>query len=147
MHTNAARRVAALLTMLALPLLSCSTPATEDDIIFVACTPGTYRHCTCDGSIPGVQVCDKLIERWSDCMCGSDIALPPDIVITGDTRRVPDSQLPLQAVPATTAQVSGGATNLSSPNYRLRLNLAPASPVDQIHSPNYRMRLGPLGGK
>jgi len=139
-----------LFAMAGLLLVNACTggPEGEDELHF-SCQPGTYQTCLCsDAGDKGISVCDKLLKKWSKCLCGSDVAHLLDAKTGDGSGPRPDEDArtgPGPAAPSTTTEMGGGAINLSSPNYKLQLYVAPARPVETIESENYRLRLGPAG--
>ncbi|MBM4352268.1 MAG: hypothetical protein FJ109_00510 [Deltaproteobacteria bacterium] len=105
------------------------------------CSPGKIQGCICEESgEAGIRLCGES-RYWSACDCTGKLGSCEGDVCTG-----PDAapEGPGAAVPSSRSELAGGAS-LESPNYRLRLFVAPARPVQVSKTKNYGLILGPGG--
>jgi len=127
-------------------LVACNneSPAGANQGTHTSCIPGSMFKCTCiDSGLSGVRLCLPN-GKWSACDCRSDVVWPADgLWVEPDAAGggPPPAAGPL---PASFVELAGGA-NLSSSNFRLKLFVAPARPVEKLESSNYRLILGPGG--
>lgn len=120
---------------------SCSSAAGGGEEA-VPCTPGTVEDCTCGADGPeGTRVCDVAKGTWGQCVCeATDVGPNGDVTDPG----INDSG-PMGPGPGTAAQsaaLAGGAAELTSDHYRLRVLVGPLTPVQYVESEQYRLKLG-----
>ena len=106
------------------------------------CTPGTVEECICgEGGPAGTKVCDVAKGLWGQCVCeAADVGPGADVTDPGD-----GGPGPVDPGPSTTPQgaaLAGGAAELASGQYRLRILVGPLTPVQYVESEKYRLKLG-----
>lgn len=127
-----------LLLALSLGLGGCTDESTGVSVPAqgAPCAPLSQEPCACDGSgLPGTRACLPSGQGWGDCACdGVDVSGD----VSTDSGPAPTS-LPPGFRMVTPVTATG---KLSSPNYRLKLQLGAPAPSEILSSPNYQLTLG-----
>ena len=136
------RHIIAICALICVGALSCSG-ATGGGGEAGPCTPGTVEDCTCgsDGLV-GTRVCDVAKGTWGQCVCeAADVVAPgADAIAPADGGTGPVGPGP--GAGAQGAALAGGAAELTSDQYRLRILVGPLTPVQSVESEQYRLKLG-----
>jgi hypothetical protein len=129
----------------ALCLTSCGGEGTGDGAHNTSpapgCNPGKIQGCICEESgEAGIRICGES-RFWSACDCSGKLgSCQGDVCAAAEV----SSQGPGAPFPSSRSELAGGAV-LESTNYKLRLFVAPARPVQVTETSNYRLILGPGG--
>ena len=111
------------------------------------CEPAALISCSCLDDEKGLRMC-QTDGTWSMCTCSGGREgredVRADLAVESDTVT---PVLPPQGGLPGASGMAGGAVDLTSQNYRLKIVIGANRPVGQVASEEYLLRLGPVEGE